>query len=703
MSDTESSETSGASPDQDGQFRRRGFKFLGLGLQDAIRIFFGGNASLAIVVLILICVFLAREAFMFFPDHHHDLKSYRQSGQEFVDYVNDEIDAHTNLYSSLNIAYFAEVNRTSREEDTILRSYRSVLANVENLAKRTWGRLERDLDRLEDVEDDLEDVLEDIEETNPEGEEDEAKRAELAAKKAELEAEKESLEGEQKQLTERVAELRQELKAEVDAAIDTEEAWRLGVGSEAPPGEARPKIREAVLATASPDSDEEPAYIEELKAASKAKKAESAEELADYKETLKAMQAAIRPMKSFQSELRSIASKNKAQLVSYSTAFDRKAAWEKGAEVAKTQEERDRMLGEAAKVVIEEPEYDAINQLFYDAVPKHAELAAPLEVEMASLYKKIPSKKDVQTKSAKENLDRAKVFYERFEKKIQKNRDEVKEWRHDKKLSVPESVTAFLFGKNWITNSSWHDFYGLLPIFSGSFLISIIALTVAVPFAVSAAVYVNQLAPHREQNFIKPAIEFIEAIPSVVLGFFGILVFGETLRAISQVEWLQWVPGFPMAERLTILNAGLLLAFMAIPTIFTLTEDALNNVPQALTESSLAMGATKLQTVFRVVVPTAISGLLAAILLGFGRIIGETMVVLLVAGNKIKIPDFTEGLGVIAQPAHTMTGIIAQELGEVDHGSLHWRALFMVGMVLFCISLLVNYGAQKVLKKLSKV
>jgi phosphate transport system permease protein len=142
---------------------------------------------------------------------------------------------------------------------------------------------------------------------------------------------------------------------------------------------------------------------------------------------------------------------------------------------------------------------------------------------------------------------------------------------------------------------------------------------------------------------------------------------------------------------------------MAVPTIFTLTEDALNNVPQAFTENSLAMGATKLQTVFRVVVPTSLSGIIAAVLLGFGRIIGETMVVLLVAGNKIKIPDFTEGLGVVTQPAHTMTGIIAQELGEVDSGSLHWRALFMVGMVLFVISLLVNFTAQKVLKKFQRI
>jgi phosphate transport system permease protein len=154
-----------------------------------------------------------------------------------------------------------------------------------------------------------------------------------------------------------------------------------------------------------------------------------------------------------------------------------------------------------------------------------------------------------------------------------------------------------------------------------------------------------------------------------------------------------------MQERLNILNAGLLLGLMAVPTIFTLCEDALNNVPRAFTEASLAMGASKLQTIMRVIVPTAVSGILAAVLLGFGRVIGETMVVLLVAGNKIAIPDFSEGLGVLTQPAHTMTGIIAQETGEVDKGSLHWRALFMVGLILFMISLTINFLAQKIIHR----
>jgi phosphate transport system permease protein len=142
---------------------------------------------------------------------------------------------------------------------------------------------------------------------------------------------------------------------------------------------------------------------------------------------------------------------------------------------------------------------------------------------------------------------------------------------------------------------------------------------------------------------------------------------------------------------------------MAIPTIFTLAEDAINNVPRHLKEASLAMGATRLQTTMRVIVPTALSGIISAIMLGFGRVIGETMVVLLCAGNRIRIPDFTEGLGVFFEPVHTMTGIIAQEMGEVVHGSLHYRALFMVGIVLFFVSLLINYSAQWVVKRYRKI
>jgi phosphate transport system permease protein len=167
------------------------------------------------------------------------------------------------------------------------------------------------------------------------------------------------------------------------------------------------------------------------------------------------------------------------------------------------------------------------------------------------------------------------------------------------------------------------------------------------------------------------------------------------LRELSQTEWLAWVPGFPIEERLNMFTAGCLLALMSIPTIFSLAEDALNNVPAAYAEASDALGASRFQTTFRVIIPAAYSGMLAAVLLGLGRVIGETMVVLLVAGNRIKIPDFSSGLGTFFQPAHTLTGIIAQELGEVPLGSVHYRALFVVGILLFAIVLGINVTAHR--------
>jgi phosphate transport system permease protein len=272
-------------------------------------------------------------------------------------------------------------------------------------------------------------------------------------------------------------------------------------------------------------------------------------------------------------------------------------------------------------------------------------------------------------------------------------------WDQDKPVAWHESLSAFLFGRQWLTASFWQDWYGIIPLFAGSLIIAVLALAIAIPLGVAAAVYVNQVATPFEQRFIKPTIEFIAAIPSVVLGFFGIAVLGETLRRVSQVTWLDWVPGFPMLERLNSTTAACLLALMAVPTIFSLAEDAINNVPRSFKEASLALGATRLQTIVRITIPAALSGIMAAILLGFGRVIGETMVVLLCAGNRIEIPDFSAGLGAIFQPVHTMTGIIAQEMGEVVRDSIHYRALFMVGVVLFLISLLINWLAQKIVRR----
>ena len=272
-------------------------------------------------------------------------------------------------------------------------------------------------------------------------------------------------------------------------------------------------------------------------------------------------------------------------------------------------------------------------------------------------------------------------------------------WDYAKPVPAVQALTSFIFGREWLTASFWQDWYGVIPLLVGSLMVSAVALLLAVPLGVGAAIYVNQIATPAEQKFIKPGIEYISAIPSVVLGFFGIAVLGQALRALSQASWLSWVPGFPYSERLNILTAGCLLALMAVPTIFTLAEDALNNVPRAFKEASFALGATRLQTVIKIIVPASLSGIISAVLLGLGRVIGETMVVLLCAGNRIAIPDFSAGLAVVTQPVHTMTGIIAQEMGEVVQGSIHYRALFVVGILLFFLSLGINYVAQIVVRR----
>ena len=300
-------------------------------------------------------------------------------------------------------------------------------------------------------------------------------------------------------------------------------------------------------------------------------------------------------------------------------------------------------------------------------------------------------------------IERFKELNDIFLADIDAHRTKLATWDQQADISIWRALGAFLTGKEWVTASDQQDWYGLLPLLSGSLLISAIALFFAIPFGVGAAIYVNQIAGPVERNLIKPYVEFVSAIPSVVIGFFGVVVFGEAIRQVSQLGCMSWVPFFPLQERLNAFTAGCLLALMAIPTIFTLAEDAINNIPRHFKEASLAIGATPLQTTMRIIVPTALSGIISAIMLGFGRVIGETMVVLLCAGNRIKIPELTDGMGVFFQPVHTMTGIIAQEMGEVVRGSVHYRALFMVGIVLFFASLLINLSAQWVVKKYRKV
>ncbi|MET0262298.1 MAG: phosphate ABC transporter permease subunit PstC [Rariglobus sp.] len=354
------------------------------------------------------------------------------------------------------------------------------------------------------------------------------------------------------------------------------------------------------------------------------------------------------------------------------------------------------MIAEADAVKINELDFKAELAPLVGVTPAYIEAANTAAAAMREVVAETPSLAvaDLDTRLARFkqlNADYLATFPETQRK--------LETWDYLKPVPVLDTITGFIFGKKWLTASFWQDWYGVLPLFVGSLMVSVIALFLAVPLGVGAAIYINQFASLREQRLIKPAIEFISAIPSVVLGFFGIVVLGQALRALSQIEALSWVPGFPFSERLNALTAGCLLALIAVPTIFTLAEDALNNVPRSFKEASFALGASRMQTILRIIVPASLSGIVSAVLLGLGRVIGETMVVLLCAGNRIAIPDFTEGLAAFVQPVHTMTGIIAQEMGEVVRGEIHYRALFMVGLVLFFIALLINFLAQKIVRK----
>ena len=346
----------------------------------------------------------------------------------------------------------------------------------------------------------------------------------------------------------------------------------------------------------------------------------------------------------------------------------------------------------AAKIVL--PEIDRKNALA--SLHQGAATFESVSAEMtAKLYSLLAGAPPLPDPAGQKGFEQWKTRTRQYLAGLPGASEKLRTWSADEPIPWYRSISSFLFGREWVTASFWQDWYGIIPLLVGSIMVSFVALLIAVPLGVASAVYVSEVASRHEKRLIKPYIEFISAIPSVVLGFFGIAVVGQAVRAASQSSFFKWVSFFPISERLNIFTAGCLLALMAVPTIFTLAEDALRNVPRGFKEASYALGANRLQTIARVIVPASLSGIVSAVLLGLGRVIGETMVVLLCAGNRIAIPDFTQGIGAVFQPVHTMTGIIAQEMGEVVRGSTHYRALFMVGLVLFTITLGINWLAQR--------
>lgn len=243
------------------------------------------------------------------------------------------------------------------------------------------------------------------------------------------------------------------------------------------------------------------------------------------------------------------------------------------------------------------------------------------------------------------------------------------------------SVKDFLFGMEWYPTYDPPSF-GIFPLVIGSLIVTLIATVIAVPLGVLAAIYISEIAPRRIKEILKSVIELLAGLPSVVLGFFGMVIVA---------PWLQET--FDLPTGLNIMNASVILAIMAIPTISSISEDALYAVPREFKEASYALGATKFETIAQVIVPAALSGISTAVMLGMARAIGETMVVLMVAGGAAAIP---EGL---FDPVRPMPASIAAEMGETPYGSAHYQALFAIGMVLFFLTLAFNLIADYVSHK----
>jgi phosphate transport system permease protein len=233
-----------------------------------------------------------------------------------------------------------------------------------------------------------------------------------------------------------------------------------------------------------------------------------------------------------------------------------------------------------------------------------------------------------------------------------------------------------LFGTRWYPT---FDLFGALPLILGSVMVTFNAILIALPLGVATAVFVREVAPNWAREILKPLIEVLAGIPSVILGFFGMVAVAPLVREV-----------FGMPTGLSAITGSLILAYMSLPTIISVAEDALDAVPKGYRDASLAMGATKWQTIWRVVVPAARSGILTAVMLGLGRAIGETMLVMMVTGNAARMPL---SLDAPFLPARTMTATIAAEMGEVASGSLHYSALFAIGIILFLITFLVNLTA----------
>ena len=240
-------------------------------------------------------------------------------------------------------------------------------------------------------------------------------------------------------------------------------------------------------------------------------------------------------------------------------------------------------------------------------------------------------------------------------------------------------ISDFFFGSDWNPSAYGKPTFGILSMLVSTFLVTLGAMLIAIPLGVGAATYLAQVASEKTRLILKPIIELLAAIPSVVVGFIGIVMVGPLIARV-----------FGLSNGLTALNGSILLAVMSLPTIITVAEDAIRAVPHNFIEGSYALGANQWTTLMRVTLPAAYSGIIAAVILGMGRAIGETMTVLMATGNALAMPQG------FFDPVRTMTATIAIELGEVPYGTTHYYSLFAVGALLFIISLGINLIAENI-------
>lgn len=246
--------------------------------------------------------------------------------------------------------------------------------------------------------------------------------------------------------------------------------------------------------------------------------------------------------------------------------------------------------------------------------------------------------------------------------------------------------TEFFTSSIWSPSAYKEPRYGILSLLLSSVLVTGLAMVIAVPLGVGAAAYLSMFARKKVAAFIKPSIEMLAAVPSVTFGFLGIVLLGPFLADI-----------FNLSNGLNAINGAVLLAVMALPTIISISEDAMHNVPLTYKEASYALGANKWETLVRVVIPASASGIIASIMLGMGRVIGETMAVLMATGNATALPAS------IFDPVQPITATIAIEMGEVPYDTPHYYSLFTLGIILFLITLAINMWADRLTKRLTHI